>query len=547
MSDPSHSNLRLVGCGLIATALVCAACGGGGSKPAATHTTGAATDARAPAGVTGAATPVAEGDVAPVAYPGVQHLRYRYGPIQINPGQNPIVFKPTTQKPAVAGYITRFHPDLIYTDGKKPAVDILHLHHGVWQMRDQATFAAGEEKTITQFPRGFGYRYAPKDEWLLNYMLHNLTPAPAKVYLTWDVDFVPTPAAAAAGIKEVSPLWLDVGAGNYPVFDALRGSGKSGHYRFPEDARGAERQKIGLAQHFTAPADLTLVAAGGHVHPGGLWVDLTVSRGKGPPVEIKNDAYRAPPPRNAQTRTIFRSEAKYYEPAGAVSWDASMTFTKPDWRVAVRKGDMLSVSAVYDTTKASWYEVMGIIDPLWITSSAVPGRDPFAQKVDWHGVVTHGHLAENDNHGGTGQSVLPDARDTQAGARAGSIDIAGFVYLQGDLTANGKAGRPPTVRQGGTLTFRNLDSPKGKDPALAIYHTITGCKAPCNKKTGIAYPIANGSATFDSGELGYGPKDATAAANRIKWKTPKNLSPGDYTYFCRVHPFMRGAFRVVAQ
>ncbi len=28
------------------------------------------------------------------------------------------------------------------------------------------------------------------------------------------------------------------------------------------------------------------------------------------------------------------------------------------------------------------------------------------------------------------------------------------------------------------------------------------------------------------------------------WKTPKNLNPGLYTYFCRVHPFMRGAFRV---
>jgi plastocyanin len=40
---------------------------------------------------------------------------------------------------------------------------------------------------------------------------------------------------------------------------------------------------------------------------------------------------------------------------------------------------------------------------------------------------------------------------------------------------------------------------------------------------------------------------ATAAANRIDWTTPKNLSPGDYTYFCRVHPFMRGAFRVVPQ
>ncbi len=31
------------------------------------------------------------------------------------------------------------------------------------------------------------------------------------------------------------------------------------------------------------------------------------------------------------------------------------------------------------------------------------------------------------------------------------------------------------------------------------------------------------------------------------YRTPKNLRPGTYTYFCRVHPFMRGAFRVVAK
>ena len=69
---------------------------------------------------------------------------------------------------------------------------------------------------------------------------------------------------------------------------------------------------------------------GGHVHPGGLWVDLRSTRGQ-------------------RTKEVFRSEARYYEPAGAVSWDASMTFTKPDWRVAVHKGDTLSVSATdYD-------------------------------------------------------------------------------------------------------------------------------------------------------------------------------------------------------
>ncbi|MEA2136920.1 MAG: hypothetical protein QOG56_70, partial [Solirubrobacteraceae bacterium] len=506
-------NIRpgLLALAVAAAAILAAGCGGSAAQP----TADAAPAAKVPSGV-----------VVPVAYSGVQHRRYRYGPITIRPGQNPIVFEPNMQKPSVPGYITRFRPDLVYTNGKKPAVDVLHLHHGVWIMRQAPTFAVGEEKTITQFPRGFGYRYDPSDEWILNYMLHNLTPTTAQVYITWDVDFVPASAPAAADIAEVKPLWLDVGRGAYPVFDAHRGWGKDGRYTFPDDARGAERAKLGPLQHITMPADATLVAAGGHVHPGGLWVDLKSTRG-------------------AQTKTIFRSEAKYYEPAGAVSWDASMTFTKPDWRVAVRKGDTLSVSATYDTTRASWYEVMGIVDPLWYTTKTIAGApDPFEQPVDWHGVVTHGHLPENDNHGGTGSAALPDARTLRAGAPRSSVNIKQFVYALGDLTGAGASGRPPTVRQGGTLAFRNLDSPKGQDFMRAIYHTITACKSPCNKATGIAYPLADGKGAFDSGELGYGPRQATAAANRVTWKTPRTLSPGTYSYFCRVHPFMRGAFRV---
>jgi hypothetical protein len=468
-------------------------------------------------------------EVAHVDYPGVQHLHYRYGPLAITPGQNTIVFRPTTQKPSVPGFITRFQPDLRYTDGTVPPVDVLHLHHGVWFMRDYPTFATGEEKTITQFPQGFGYRYGPGDRWVLNYMLHNLEATSARVYLVWDIDFVAAPAAAAAGIKAVKPLWLDTGDGNYPVWDAQRGWGRNGRYTFPAQARGAERAKIGDAHRVRVPFDATLVAAGGHLHPGGLHVDLKAMRG-------------------GRARELFRSEARYYEPAGAVSWDVSMTFTKPDWRVAVRRGDTLSVSATYDTRRASWYEVMGIIDPLWYTRDrTVTGADPFATAIDWHGVVTHGHLPENDHHGGMPLPALDDPLRALSGAPASSVRVANFIYGRGDFAVSGPTGLPPTVEQGRSLTFRNLDSPHGGNPARAIYHTVTACRAPCTGAAGVAYPLANGRATFDSGELGFGPRFATAAANRATWRTPKTLPVGTYTYFCRIHPFMRGAFRVVPQ
>jgi len=55
------------------------------------------------------------------------------------------------------------------------------------------------------------------------------------------------------------------------------------------------------------------------------------------------------------------------------------------------------------------------------------------------------------------------------------------------------------------------------------------------------------SATVPRGSWAAGPRGLTAAANRDTWKTPRNLRTGTYTYFCRVHPFMRGSFRVVAK
>jgi plastocyanin len=349
-------------------------------------------------------------------------------------------------------------------------------------------------------------------------MLHNLLPNPAKVYLTWDIDFVPDAAAQADGIKEVKPLWLDVGKGNYPVFDAVRDAGKDGRYTFPEDARGADRARIGEAQHIKVPFDATLVAAGGHVHPGGLWVDLRSTRG-------------------ALTKRVFRSEAKYYEPAGAVSWDVSMTATPPDWRVQLKAGDVLNVSGTYDTKRASWYEVMAIMPTAVYDGNDAGGVDPFVTQPPQKGILTHGRLPENSVHGGK-RSGLPNARDMLNGRPVeGPIQIQNFLYGRGDLNAGG---RIPIVKRGHALTFLN------QDDAQTIWHTITACKSPCNKSTGIAYPLANGKVDFDSGELGTGPTGFWPVTGRTTWSTPKNLPVGTYTYFCRVHPFMRGAFKVVS-
>jgi plastocyanin len=455
------------------------------------------------------------------SYPGEQHLHFKFGPVHIFPGQNTIQIQPIKADgmPSVPGYITSFKPNLTYMDGTVPGVDVVHLHHGVWLVDGTPQWAVGEEKTIVDLPQGFGYRYDPGQRWLMNYMIHDLIPNPTDVYITYDLTFVPDDSPAVANMKTVRTQWLDVsGFRAYPVFDAKQSYGRKGRFTFPDMARTASsRAAIGPAHQYVVPHDMTLVFTAGHLHPGGLYTDLDVTRA-------------------GRTVRVFRSRAKYFEPAGAVSWDVAMTATKPDWRVQVRKGDILSVSGTYDTRRASWYESMAIMPTAVYDGTDAGGVDPFVTKPDNSGILTHGHLPENDVHGG-GRSGLPDVRDMLNGRPAGGpIRITNFIYGRGDLNAGG---RIPTVKRGHSLTFFNADD------ARTIWHTITSCKAPCTGTTGIAYPLANGKGQFDSGELGTGSRNFSPVTGKVTWKTPKRLAVGTYTYFCRVHPFMRGAFRVV--
>ena len=459
----------------------------------------------------------------------VQHLHFRYGPLAVAPGHNLILAGPVSiEKPAYDGYVVGFRPNLVNADGSVPGVDVVHLHHAVWLNESghdassptgaQRFAASGEEKTAFQLPAGYGYPVRGTDVWLLNYMLHNLTPEPQSVYITYDVDYVPASSSLAPSITPVQPVWMDVQNGSaYPVFDVHRGSGTNGQFTYPADAQnpyggGAPKNEL----HVDRPG--TLVWAGGHVHPGGLHTDLTLSR-------------------NGQVAPLFQSAAQYWDPGGPISWDMAMTVTPPAWRVGVEPGDTLSVQATYDTTRASWYESMGIMI-LW-EAVGVPGPDPFTSPPPTTGQVTHGHLPETDNHGGADQGAVDPTTLPDGQTLSGQVGVSGFQYLPGTPGLPGVFGDPPVVHPGQTLTFNNSDA------AAQIFHTVTACRAPCNLSTGISYPLADGPIDFDSGELGYGPTGFTAAANRYSWTIPSTLPSGTYTYFCRIHPFMRGAFRVL--
>jgi plastocyanin len=514
----------------------------------------------AKAGIDGGCPPIADkpGAVPHVNYTGVEHITYCYGPVTITPGQNIIRFRPaidgsnTKLWPQEDGYITRFDPEFIYADGTVPPVDVLHLHHAVWTVNGNPQFAVGEEKTIQQLPQGFGWRSHPGDAWGLNDMLHDLVAKPAQVYVVWRIDFVPDSSPAAASIKQVHTKWLDV-AGNpslYPVFDALRSDGQNGTYTFPDQAPGADLHPCGAngraidshgclgdAQSWTPDHPVTLIATAGHLHPGGLNMQMRDTR-------------------SGNTNTLFTSDAHYYEPAGEVSWDVAMGGTCGDavtqgcpgpWRVGVQAGDTVSVHATYDTRRADWYEVMGIM-PVAYYNGTLPSdttvKDAQADDIPQDEVLTHTHLSENDNHGGDPTGAPNPLSLLSAPAPNNTVGIQSFAFQAVPSTGPSV----PTIEPGQALTFRNYDAV----PNTNAFHTITACKDPCTGTTGIAYPIANGPVTFDSGELGFnnnvpGAIGNAPAANRDTWQTPKDLPTGTYTYFCRIHPFMRGSFRVEPQ
>ncbi len=264
-----------------------------------------------------------------------------------------------------------------------PPVDVLHLHHGVLanvtatpEERDwgggqgELLLAAGEEKTTTILPPGYGYEYLASGTWAINDMVHNLTPDPDQVWLTYDIGFVPKTAPEAADLTPARPLWMDVQKGMiYPVFDVLEGSGSDGEYTSPDDAD--DPYGLGIVRNeWLARDDDVLIAFGGHLYPGGKSVDL------------------------------------------------------------------------------------------WLR------RD------------------------GEETDELVDATELADGPLAGN----------------------------------------------------TSCAPPCDRSTGVAYPLADADVQFDSRELG---NAGPPTAGRLEWEVPTDLAPDTSTYFCRIHPSMRGAFRVV--
>ena len=518
-------------------------------------------------------------------YPGdCRRLRFSFGPLAIKPGQNDVLAEPVRiEKPMRDGYITRIEPNLVDQNGNVPPTEQVHLHHGTWlsvpSYGSGPFFAAGEEKTIAPFPRGYGMPVKATDIWALLYMVHSAVQEPMTLYITYDVDFIPQANAEKLGLKDAYPQWLDVRPSGYPVFNTQRAyGGKDGVCTWPEEECAAfdpygkqivgqgepgnglgedmelpaEGESLGAIENFTGG---TLIGIGGHLHPGGIQNEIDLVRG-------------------GKSKRIYTGRAAYWnrkkhnkKNGPPTSWDFSMRVSgNPYWGVRVDPGDVLRSNVTYDTTIQSTYENMGIAVTLLAPDTpegepTAPGVNPFKARVDKskrcksgglkakrptlcpQGTdVTHGHLSENDNYG-----AAEGAWDAKTGSPASEVSIANFLYTPGDFSTISMTG-VPTVKLGDTLNFTNVEG-------ATIYHTVTSCGFPCKGPTGVSYPLADGETSsggqvdYDSSELGIGLPAIGPAKQALSWGLPvtteDGFKPGDVsTYFCRIHPGMRGAFEV---
>jgi plastocyanin len=271
--------------------------------------------------------------------------------------------------------------------------------------------------------------------------------------------------------------------------------------------------------------------------------------------------------------------------------DFQMEVSHPAWRAPIHKGDRLRITGVYENRDHAWYTAMtheGVyVDPqqppvgrcsAYLINQPTPqGRWTRVRKkvrvTKWVKVRRHGRVqrvrkrvwrtkwvrrqlpgtplnpvdgVQNrpwskghiDRICGEAFGALPCERpepDRGQGIQTDTVTIADFLYLPGDRSLSGANGAPARVKRGTALRFVNADQSAG------IRHSVTTCAWPCNGPYVGNYPLADG--IWDSTTLGH---DAVDGGNPNPLaETPKDLPAGKYSYFCRIHPWMRGAFEVV--
>jgi len=519
-----------------------------------------------------------------------EDLKFYFGPYVVPPGWDANRFD--LDLPLANGHILAVEPSMHrINDMSIPSHQEAHIHHAHWFAVDPGNkednytygntewiFGNGDEETRADFqersaadPNGpvYGQFVGASGPQLMIYMLHNKTSAPLNVYITLNVTFLHgTTSEAAAALKR--PVHDLSGALFGRTFDVPRQPEGDGTYTSSDGGEPLE---------WTATIDGTMIGTGSHLHPGGTRV-VTENLG--------SEADPCPSSGPGMDGTLLLN-SDVINRTTPLSEDFQMEVTHPAWRAPIHKGDRIRITGHYANRDNAWYSVMthqgfyideqekpkGRCKP-YLTGGAkeqttrvvkrkhvhskkvrvkrkvrgrVTTRTVRKRSVHWHrrtitegiavteGVANRKWRGAPDLYCGLSFGAAPCDRPEAprpAGPYTSVVTIADFLYLPGDRTLSGDLGAPPRVKPGTSLTFVNGDQPAN------IRHTVTTCPQPCNGRYVANYPLADG--VWDSSTLGY---DAVDGGNPTPYaQTPPDLKPGRYSYFCRIHPWMRGEFEV---
>ena len=240
------------------------------------------------------------------------------------------------ESPAVDGYVVGMEAEVVDARGRVQGRDRVMLHHIVFAKIGvpdytcgggaERFFAEGEERLALSLPRGYGYANRGTDRWGLLYMLMNHKPQRLNGYIRYTVRYV-----TGERLTPVKPVWLDVRncTGPDPVFD-VPGGGRA----FSTFTRTAD---------FTMPESGRLVSGGGHLHGGGVRL------------ELRNATCGTKPFESRPTWGGPKPKPLLHEPG-----PTKMSSFRTTMGIPVAKGDRLRLNAVYDNS-APHTRAMGIM------------------------------------------------------------------------------------------------------------------------------------------------------------------------------------------
>jgi plastocyanin len=498
-----------------------------------------------------------------------EHLSLYYGPYTIPPGWD--ANRVDLELPTENGYLMSIEPAMRrVTDLSEPGHQEAHIHHAHWFGFDPGNqednyfnpanyisafgpgtpgthewvFGNGDEETRADFrrrsdadPKGpvYGNFLPAGRNQTIIYMLHNKTNQPMEVYIVLDVVFQ---HGTRQQLEELTGRQYHDVSGMLMgrTFNVPRDAAGDGKWEYAKDQKNADGSQRII--EWTAPRDGTMIGTGGHLHPGGTDVYMENFGPKESPCPNDRRAYGG--------TLLLHSEVMNHN--APLSEDYQTTVTHPAWRAPLHKGDRIRISGTYANKDHAYYYAMthagfyfdyeqppkGRCKPYVIGKAKKTVKDPTA------GVPNRAWGKHTDEFCGEQYGAEPCEKPEPLPAEGdfvsqNTVHVANFQYLPGDR-ASGASGGIPSVPQGESIRFVN------DDQVANIRHTITTCPWPCNGRYVGNYPHADGR--WDSDTLGYDVIDG--GTPNPEASTPPDLAPGIYTYFCRIHPWMRGAFRIAA-